>query len=73
VAERDRRRSHAPHGTRARYNHRTDPCHCPACTEANTLYERERRRDAARQATGERPMVDDAGNVTAWELPLFED
>ena len=27
-----------PHGTRARYVSRVDPCRCPACTRANTRY-----------------------------------
>ena len=27
-----------PHGTRARYNHRTDPCRCTRCRVANTRY-----------------------------------
>jgi hypothetical protein len=26
------------HGTPARYNHKTDPCRCPRCTQANTRY-----------------------------------
>jgi hypothetical protein len=28
----------APHGTRARYCHWTEPCRCPACREANRRY-----------------------------------
>jgi len=29
-----------PHGTRARYQHRTDPCHERCCCRANTGYQR---------------------------------
>ncbi len=28
------------HGTRARYNNRTNPCRCPECTAANARYMR---------------------------------
>jgi hypothetical protein len=27
----------APHGTRRRYAHRTNPCRCAACREANAV------------------------------------
>jgi hypothetical protein len=27
-----------PHGTRRRYQHRTEPCRCGACGEANAKY-----------------------------------
>lgn len=74
MAERDRRRKYPPHGTRARYNHRSEPCRCAACTEANTIYERDRRQaEAARSRRGERAMVDDAGNVHGFEQVLFEE
>lgn len=69
----DRRRKYPPHGTRARYNHRSDPCRCPACTEANTTYERHRRaEEAARNGRGVVPVLDDAGATVGWQHPLFE-
>lgn len=38
TSERGRPRLEVPaHGTRNRYQHRTDPCHCRECTAANTL------------------------------------
>ena len=74
MAERDRRRKYPPHGTRARYNHRSEPCRCSACTEANTVYERERRQEeAARSRRGVVAVTDDEGNVAGWQHPLFEE
>ncbi|HKY67419.1 MAG TPA: hypothetical protein VJM49_13650 [Acidimicrobiales bacterium] len=47
----------APHGTRARYNHRSTPCRCAACRLANRTY-------MAQYRTGERPgSVSVAGAV----------
>ena len=43
-------RSVPPHGTRARYVHRTLRCRCPACTRANTAYIRGYRFAVARAA-----------------------
>jgi hypothetical protein len=37
------------HGTRSRYNHPSDPCHCQQCRDANAAYIR-RGRDNARRA-----------------------
>jgi hypothetical protein len=31
------------HGTRYRYNHRTDPCRCPRCRKGNAAYMRAHR------------------------------
>ena len=73
----DRRRKFPPHGTRARYNHRTDPCRCAACTEANTLDARERRAEeaarAAEAARGVQVVLDGAGEVAGYQHPLFEE
>ena len=39
-----------PHGTRKRYagSRTRPPCHCPACTEANAIYNRTYRNGGAR-------------------------
>jgi hypothetical protein len=39
-----------PHGTRARYLHRTLTCRCAACTAENTAYMADYRRRLARAA-----------------------
>lgn len=35
-----------PHGSRARYQHRRQPCSCPECTGANARYQAAYRRGA---------------------------
>lgn len=41
-----------PHGSRKRYNSKTNPCRCPLCRRANTEYMRTYR-DPDRQAAAE--------------------
>ena len=70
----DGRRKAPPHGTRERYYHRSDPCRCAACREANAAYQRERTAELRRAAMpeGEYELVDDEGNVLGVQAPLFE-
>jgi hypothetical protein len=71
TANGDGRRKGAPHGTRARYNHRTDPCHCIACREANARYQQSRRNPVRRHPAGVVPVVDKRGKVIGQQPPLF--
>ena len=58
-----------PHGTRARYQHRTEPCHCGACTEANTKAVAEWRSKHGYDR-GVVPMLDEHGTVLGEQFPL---
>lgn len=59
----------APHGTRARYCHWTQPCRCGACREANRRYM------AAYRASGPsvrgRYRTASGRTVTVEQPPLF--
>lgn len=55
----------APHGTRSRYNSRSEPCRCDECTTAHRRYAAQRR--AARQRDRDRYRLHtDALMVTCW-------
>lgn len=69
-AREDRRQRTAPHGTRERYQHRTDPCRCAACREANAAFQREYRREHSYDR-GVVPVVVD-GVVVGEQPPLFD-
>jgi hypothetical protein len=62
------------HGTRSRYNHPSDPCHCAQCRAANAAYIR-RVRDHQRRAerNGVRPVVNKQGKVVGHQAPLFDE
>jgi hypothetical protein len=64
----------APHGTRERYNHRSEPCRCDRCRAANAAYNRERNAEIRRAAmpAGTYELVDDQGDVVGVQAPLFE-
>lgn len=68
----DGRRKVVPHGTRARYNHRTEPCRCSACREANAAYQQVRRNPVRRYSSGVVPVVDKRGKVVGQQRPLFD-
>jgi hypothetical protein len=57
----------APHGTRARYEHRTNPCHCALCTEANRNYQRGYRL----HLRGSDLSAFVAGSTTTWAQPAL--
>lgn len=67
----DGRRKVVPHGTRARYNSRTEPCRCSACREANAAYQQSRRNPVRRLPSGVAPVVDKQGTVVGTQHPLF--
>jgi hypothetical protein len=46
------------HGTRKRYQHRSEPCRCGACTEANAYY-----------VAGRRRMRDALAGRRSWSQP----
>jgi len=50
------------HGTRQRYIHRTNPCRCGACSEANTAYIREYR--TRRKNNRNRPLTTKTNYIT---------
>lgn len=74
LASVDGRRKLPPHGTRQRYNHRTEPCRCGACTEANTQYRRDQRAEQlAAPRDGIVPVISHKGRKVGEQHPLFDE
>lgn len=67
--QKDGRRKTAPHGTRARYYHATDPCRCAACREANAAYQRRQRHPPPIHPAG--TVMDKRGKVVGHQGDLF--